>query len=83
MLHLPGHVTEADAVPDAIRNAQFDDLIKTVPRIIELLPDLFREGSDPRHRIALTEMVAGLVGQVKKYAPTVLVSISTSFFPCD
>ncbi|KAG6899672.1 hypothetical protein C0993_008026 [Termitomyces sp. T159_Od127] len=79
MTHLPGHVAEADAVPEAVQNTQFEDLIKSVPRLIELLPDLLREGSDPRHRIALTEMVAGLVGQVKKYAPTVLVSISLYF----
>ncbi|KAG6889187.1 hypothetical protein C0992_006104 [Termitomyces sp. T32_za158] len=79
MMNSPGHEAEADAVPNAVQDTQFEDLIKSVPRLIELLPDLFREGSDPRHRIALTEIVAGLVGQVKKYAPTVLAQINPTF----
>ncbi|KAG6908251.1 hypothetical protein DXG01_005585 [Tephrocybe rancida] len=75
MTHLPGLVAEADTDADAEQSTQFDDLIKNVPRLIGLLPNVLREGPDPRHGAALTEMVAGLVGQVKKYAPHVLPQV--------
>ncbi|KAG6854537.1 hypothetical protein C0991_005449 [Blastosporella zonata] len=75
MTHLPGLVTEVDAIADADQATQFDDLIKSVPRLVGILPDVLREGPDPRHGAALTEMVAGMMGQVKKYAPHVLPQV--------
>ncbi|KAG6888282.1 hypothetical protein C0995_009396 [Termitomyces sp. Mi166 len=79
MTHTLGHEAEEPDVSDAVQNTQVEDLIKSVPRLVELLPDLFREGLDPRHGIALTEMVAGMVGQVKKYAPSVLPQVNPTF----
>ncbi|KAG5716102.1 Nuclear pore complex protein Nup98-Nup96 [Termitomyces sp. T112] len=79
MTYLPRPAVEGDAVADLVQNSRFEDLIKNVPRLIELVPDLFREGSDPRHGVALTEMVAGIMRQVKKYAPSVLAQVNSTF----
>ncbi|KAG6828595.1 hypothetical protein H0H92_007336 [Tricholoma furcatifolium] len=73
MTYVPAR--EDDAVPDAHQNAQFEDLVKSVPRIVGVLPDLLRDGPDMRSRAALTEMVAGMVRQARKYAPYVLSRI--------
>ncbi|KAG6844478.1 hypothetical protein H0H87_006614 [Tephrocybe sp. NHM501043] len=75
MTHLPDLLAEEDSIADAEQSTQFDDLIKSVPRLIGILPDVLKEGPDPRHGAALTEIVAGLVGQVKKYAPHVLAQV--------
>ncbi|KAF5379022.1 hypothetical protein D9615_006077 [Tricholomella constricta] len=64
-----------DVVPDAVDNTAIDDLTKSVPRLIGLLPDVLRDSSDPRHGAALSEMVSGMVGVVNKLRPLVLSQI--------
>lgn len=63
-----------DAVPDAHQLSEIDELAKSVPRLIGILPDVLRDSGDLRHGAALAEMVSGLVGQVDKVRPLVLVS---------
>ncbi|KAG6826063.1 hypothetical protein H0H93_016841, partial [Arthromyces matolae] len=79
MTHLPSLAPEPDAVPDAEQNTQFEDVIRNVPKLIGVLPNLFRQDSDVRHSAARTEMIAGMVRQVKKYAPTILSRIDPSY----
>ncbi|KAG5649895.1 hypothetical protein H0H81_001566, partial [Sphagnurus paluster] len=64
-----------DAVSDAVHDTEIDDLTKSVPRLIGLLPDVLRDTSDPRHSAALSEMVSGMVAQVNKLRPLVLSQV--------
>ncbi|KAF8069104.1 nuclear protein 96-domain-containing protein [Lyophyllum atratum] len=61
-----------DAVPDAAHSTEIDTLTRSVPRLIGILPDVLRDGNDPRHKAALAEMVSGMVAQVDKLRPLVL-----------
>ncbi|RDB27909.1 Nuclear pore complex protein Nup98-Nup96 [Hypsizygus marmoreus] len=61
-----------DAVPDAHQSSEIDDLAKSVPKIIAILPDVLRDSADLRHAAALAEMVSNLVGLVDKVRPLVL-----------
>jgi nuclear pore complex protein Nup98-Nup96 len=67
-----------DAVPDAHQDTEIDELSKSVPKLIGVLPDVLRDTNDIRHRAALAEMVSGLVAQVDKVRPLVLVNYSVS-----
>lgn len=67
-----------DAVADASQATEIDELARSVPKLIGILPDVLRNTSDVRHRAALSEMVAGLVAQVDKVRPLALVSLSLS-----
>lgn len=67
-----------DAVADASQATEIDELARSVPKLIGILPDVLRNTSDVRHRAALSEMVAGLVAQVDKVRPLALVSLSFS-----
>ncbi|KAG5642363.1 hypothetical protein DXG03_002960 [Asterophora parasitica] len=75
MTHLPVLAAQEspDQVADAAQSTEIDDLTKSVPRLIGLLPDLLRDNGDPRHGAALSEMVSGMVGEVNKLRPLVLV----------
>lgn len=65
---------EADATPDAVEAAELDELTRSVPKLIGILPDALRDyRSDPRHKAALAEMVKGLMGEVDRVRPLVLV----------
>lgn len=67
-----------DAVPDASQANEIDELARSVPKLIGILPDVLRNTSDMRHQAALSEMVAGLMAQVDKIRPLTLVSLSST-----
>jgi len=76
MIRLP-ELLEAqtdDAVPDAHQSTEIEELSKSVPKLIGILPDVLRDTSDLRRSAALSEMVSGLVAQVDKARPLVLAS---------
>jgi hypothetical protein len=83
MTRLPELIEEHadDAVPDASQSIEIDELVRSVPKLIGILPDVLRNTWDPRHPAALSVMVAGLVAQVDRMRPLVLVGVSLFFLP--
>lgn len=75
MTRLPELLDERDsnAVPDAAQASEFEAHLRAVPKIIGLLPDIFTDRSDIRHKVALNEMTSGLVKLVDKIRPLALV----------
>jgi nuclear pore complex protein Nup98-Nup96 len=64
-----------DVVPDAVQCTEIDELVRSVPKLIGILPDVLRNTWDPRHPAALSVMIAGLVAQVDKVQPLALVGL--------
>lgn len=62
-----------DAIPDASEALELEDFARTIPKLIGILPDLLRERTDPRHNVALAEMVAGLTACLDQLRPLALV----------
>ena len=67
-----------DAVPDAAEALELEDLCRSVPKILGLLPDVFR-AREPRHRAALAEITAGLLGAVDRVRPAALAQVQPKF----
>ncbi|KAJ3827583.1 nuclear protein 96-domain-containing protein [Lentinula raphanica] len=80
---------EPDAVPDASRSKELDDLVRGIPRLIALLPDVLTlaqnlnkggNKADPtqlklKHRVALQEMTARLVKVMDRVRPTAMEQV--------
>ncbi|KAI0052123.1 hypothetical protein FA95DRAFT_1553794 [Auriscalpium vulgare] len=67
-------VQDPDAVADSSQAAEFEDLIRIIPRLIGILPDVLRDRSDPRHNVALSYMVSELTRELDKAQPLALSS---------
>ncbi|KAL1707103.1 nuclear protein 96-domain-containing protein, partial [Schizophyllum commune] len=67
-----------NAVPDAAEALELEDLCRSVPKILGLLPDVFR-AREPRHRAALAEITAGLLGAVDRVRPAALAQVQPKF----
>ncbi|TRM65718.1 nuclear protein 96-domain-containing protein [Schizophyllum amplum] len=67
-----------DAVPDAVEALELEDLCRSVPKLLGLLPDVFR-AREPRHRAALAEITAGLLGVVDRVRPATLAQVQSRF----
>ncbi|KAF8888568.1 nuclear protein 96-domain-containing protein [Infundibulicybe gibba] len=63
------------AVPDASHMLELEELTRSVPKLIGILPDVMRDRSNPKHNAALAEMMAGLVSNVDKVKPLALAKI--------
>lgn len=81
MTRLPELIEEHadDALPDASQSTEIDELARSVPKLIGILPDVLRNTWDPRHPAALSVMIAGLVAQVDKVRPLALVGLFPAF----
>lgn len=69
---LHASLTES-AVPDAVEEQELDNFTRTVPRLINILPDVLSNPSDPRHKVALAEMISGLTAVLDIVKPLALV----------
>jgi nuclear pore complex protein Nup98-Nup96 len=68
-------VNDPEVVPDAAEATEMEELIRSVPRLIGLLPDVLREHRiDVRHAATLARMIGMLMKVVDKVKPAVLVS---------
>ena len=77
---LHAQITETDAVPDASQAAELDELARSVPKLIEILPNVLRNGDgDPRHNAALAEMIGGLMFRLDRVKPLALVCLISCF----
>ncbi|KZV72700.1 hypothetical protein PENSPDRAFT_575693 [Peniophora sp. CONT] len=57
-------VLDPNAVADAAQAAEMEDLVRSIPRLIGILPDVLRDREDPRHNVALAEMVDSLTHEL-------------------
>jgi hypothetical protein len=64
---------DADAIPDATQPSELEDLTRSIPKLIDILPDVLRNRDDPRHKAALAEMIAELMLRLDKVKPLSLV----------
>lgn len=70
------HLDDTNAVLDATQTFELDDLTRSIPRLIDILPDVLRNRDDPRHNAALAEMIAGLMFLLDKFKPLALVCLN-------
>ncbi|KII87791.1 hypothetical protein PLICRDRAFT_699296 [Plicaturopsis crispa FD-325 SS-3] len=69
---LHAQLSEHDAVPDASQALELEELTRSIPKLIGILPDVLRDRADPRHNAALAEMIAGLMLRLDKVKPLAL-----------
>lgn len=85
MTRLPElHASLADTVvPDAAEETEFESLVRAIPKLMGILPDVLYLQSDPRHKVALAEMMSGLTAVLDQVKPLALVRpflFACSFF---
>jgi nuclear pore complex protein Nup98-Nup96 len=66
-------------VPDAADAAEIEELTRSVPKLIQQLPDVFNEISNIRHQAALAEMISGLTTRLDQLRP---LAVSINFEVC-
>ncbi|KAK7462816.1 hypothetical protein VKT23_007395 [Stygiomarasmius scandens] len=64
-----------DAIPDASSAQEMDELVRSVPKLVGLLPDVLASRTDSRHKVALHEMTSRLVGMVDRVKPEVVSQV--------
>ena len=80
MTRLPElHASISDAaVPDTVEETELESLVRATPRLMGILPDVLYLRSDPRHKVALAEMMSGLTAVLDQVKPLALVRPSSS-----
>jgi len=63
-----------DAVPDASEARELEEMTRSVPKLIGILPDVLRDRGDARHNVALAGMVSDLAAALDQVNSQVLVS---------
>lgn len=63
-------------VPDAAQVEELEVLARSIPKLIGVLPDALHDRSDPRHNVALSEMISRLTFELDAVQPLALVSTS-------
>lgn len=56
---------------------ELDELARSIPKLIELLPEVLRNRDDARHNAALAEMISALMTCLDRVKPLALVSFRT------
>jgi nuclear pore complex protein Nup98-Nup96 len=72
---LQEQIQEQDEVPDASEALELGELIRQIPKLIGILPDVLRDRSDPRHNAALAVMISSLMLRLDKIQPLTLVCL--------
>ena len=70
---LDAQITETGAVADVSQATELDELARSIPKLVEILPDVLRNRDDPRHNAALAEMIGGLMFRLDRVRPLALV----------
>ena len=88
MTRLPElHASISDAAaPDVAEETELESLVRAIPKLMGILPDVLYLQSDPRHRVALAEMMSGLTAVLDQVKPLALVCprlFSCFFFSDD
>ena len=69
---LHASLTDA-AVPDAAEESELESLVRTIPKLMGVLPGVLFLQSDPRHKVALADMMSGLTVVLDQVKPLALV----------
>lgn len=72
---LQAQMADTEAMPDASQATELDQLTRSIPKLIEILPDVLRNRDDPRHNAALAEMTSELILKLDKVKPLALVRL--------
>lgn len=62
-------VVDSGAIPDASQATELEELTRSVPRLISLLPDVLPDHHNLRYKAAVSEMIAGLTLALDKVRP--------------
>ncbi|KAA1472029.1 hypothetical protein DENSPDRAFT_800387 [Dentipellis sp. KUC8613] len=65
-------VLDLETVPDAAQASELEELVRSIPRLIAILPDVLRDRADPRHNVALSVMIASLTRLLDTVDPLAL-----------
>ena len=65
---------DEDAVPDAAEAQELEELTRSVPKLVGILPDVLRDRGDARHNVALSGMVSDLTAALDQVNSQALVS---------
>ena len=65
---------DGNVVPDASEAHEFEELTRSVPKLIGILPDVLRDRGDARHNVALAGMVSDLTVALDQANSQLLVS---------
>lgn len=65
---------DESAVPDASEAHELEELTRSVPKLIGILPDVLRDRGEARHNVALTGMVSDLTVALDQVNSQALVS---------
>ncbi|CAL1699287.1 unnamed protein product [Somion occarium] len=68
------HIIQIDAVPDASQATELEELSRSVPKLISLLPDVLPDHNNLRYKAALSEMITGLTLQLDQVRPLAIQS---------
>ncbi|VDB88876.1 unnamed protein product [Peniophora sp. CBMAI 1063] len=77
------HVLDPNTVADAAQAAEMEDLVRSIPRLIGILPDVLRDREDPRHNVALAEMTDNLTQQLDASQPLALGATQLRVIPAE
>lgn len=67
---------DGTVINNPVLRSEIDELIRNVPRLIRILPDVLRDRTDMRHNAALSLMTTGLQTRMDQVAPRSLVVCS-------
>ena len=73
---LQDHIQEQDTAPGGSEALELEELIRHIPKLIGMLPDVLRDRSDPRHNATLAVMISSLMLHLDKVQPLALVCSS-------
>ncbi|KAF7964558.1 hypothetical protein HWV62_5694 [Athelia sp. TMB] len=54
---------------------ELDELARSIPKLIEILPEVLRNRDDPRHNVALADMTSALMACLDRVKPLALTQI--------
>ncbi|KAI0301599.1 nuclear protein 96-domain-containing protein [Multifurca ochricompacta] len=84
MTRLPELVQDVRALRDGSHATELEELIRGIPKLIGLLPEIIRDDeADARHSVAVAMMITGLTRQLDKAMPLALSPKQLRNLPVD
>ncbi|THH21138.1 hypothetical protein EW146_g347 [Bondarzewia mesenterica] len=77
MPELRTHVLDPETVPDASQADELEELTKSIPKLIHILPNVLRDRSNPRHNVALSDMISELTRELDSVQPLALGQVKS------
>ncbi|KAI6148667.1 nuclear protein 96-domain-containing protein [Pisolithus tinctorius] len=71
---LHASLSDTDTLDEA-EEQELENLARSIPKLIGSLPELLPSSSDPRHMVALSEMISGLTANLDQMKPLALSQV--------